>query len=105
MMAKGRLDFLFGYASFYSPLDSVPFLLLPLTTLRVSLLKKIVLSESVAKSLLTRCCISAGGTWSSYDDCVSPNTSAFLSCADNGNTYIRFSSGNVRKLNGRDYLR
>lgn len=67
--------------------------------------KKTVINETQAMSLLRGCCSGAGGTWTSYDDCVSPNTSAFVSCADNGNTYIRFSSGNVYKLDAYKHLR
>ena len=66
---------------------------------------KTIISETQAKSLLRGCCSGAGGTWSSYDDCVSPNYSAFSACADDGNTYIRFSSGREMKLDASSFIR
>ena len=67
--------------------------------------KRYEINKFKAKSLLRGCCTGAGGHWSSNDYCLgNPKEAAFIKCAGDGNTYIRYENGNVIKLDPYKYL-
>ena len=70
---------------------------------------KYIISSSDAYSMLRGCCVGAGGAWAHDQKCVGnwDQGEAFYACAKSKDkdTYIRHKSGNLEKLNPRDFMR
>jgi hypothetical protein len=70
---------------------------------------KYIISSSSAYSMLRGCCVGAGGAWAQDQKCVGnwDQGEAFYACAKSKDkdTYIRHKSGNLEKLNPRDFMR